>query len=260
MFYNKNRDIKIVIREDLTQLPYNSTPTNTLKNNDLHEKIKKIYEHSFDITNKTVYFLNGIEIKQEIYKQKFNLKTTKDPAKADYIIYGNKHIQNPYMNKAFYYIDNNIIDMLNRYNHKYLYHRNIKTVHAIRKNLSLEEAIKMFRMSCSDEETNQTLLKTLIVDIDYNEYPLFVAILLRKIRYRSKDNVFSSYTSNFYDKFNIRLPSIYSNTIILEWILNNQTFPDIDLVVDIFNSQLKDFELKKKEKAAVIETTNKWDL
>jgi hypothetical protein len=258
MYYRE--DVKIVVREDVKKLPFGSCPTKTLQNNDLHAKIKKAYEHSFDITNKTIYFLNGIEIKQEVYKQKFNLKTTKDPSKADYIIYGKRHIDSHYWDRETFCIKNDAIDLLNKYSHKYLHYKHIKTVHAAKKSLSLEEAIKMFRMSCSDDQTNQKLLKTLVVDVDYDEYPLLVAILLRKIRPRAQDNVFLSYSNSFYKKFNIRLQNIYSNLINLDWILDNQSYPDIDMVVGIFNSQLKDFELKKKEKVAVIETTNKWDL
>lgn len=253
-------DTKIVIRENLVKDPYSSNPDKVIKSNELNNKIKNVYEHNFDITNKTVYFINGIEIKQEVYKEKFNLKTTKDPAKADYIIYGKKHIDSYYWDSNTYCIKHDVIDLINKYGDKFVDYKNVKMIYSESKKVNLEEAIKMFRMSCSDNETNQKLLKTLIVDVNYEEYPLLVAILMRRIKPRSQDNVFLSYYNSFHKKFNIRLHNIYSNKIDLDWILNNQSYADIDLVVGIFNSQLKDFELKKKETAAVIETTNNWDL
>lgn len=227
--------------------------------------IEKIKERKVDIKNKTVYFLNNIEIKQEVLKEKYSLKTTKDPNKAEYIIYGKRHID-----KLWYYsmplVNKSIIDIIKNYHNKMIAHNNILTSGlSSSKEISKEEALKMFRMSCSDEYTNQTLLKTLIIDIDYKKYPLLVAILTRRLKAKSTETIYKNYCNEYYTSgLSKNISNIYTKNIDFSWIVNNQDSEDLELIISIFNTQFQNFELKVKNDIKTENTeqnnSSQWDL
>jgi hypothetical protein len=229
------------------------------------EIINKIKERKVDIKNKTIYFLNNIEIKQEVLKEKYFLKTTKDPNKADYIIYGRKHID-----QVWYYsmplVNKSIMDIIKNYNHKMISHKNILTSGlSSSKEISEEEALKMFRMSCSDESTNQALLKTLIIDIDYKRYPLLIGILIRRLKPKSTETIYKNYYNEYYNSgLSKRISNIYTKNIDFSWIVDNQDSEDLKLIISLFNTQFQDFELRLKNniKTEKIEqdNLNQWDL
>jgi len=201
---------------------------------ELNDALTEVSKRKIDITNKTIFFLNGIEIKQELYKKNYNLKTTKDPEKADYIVFGQRHIHKNYWGYGYYHINKNIIDICKKYHDKFLDYRN---------------------------DVNAKLLKTLVIDIDYNEYPLLMSILLRKIRTRTSDGIFLNYYNQFRaSSAYINLGNVYSNHIDLKWIIDNVGAKDLELVIGLFNEQIPDFQLVRKNPAPALTETNKWDL
>lgn len=223
--------------------------------------VKEIANKKADIKNKTVYFLNGIEIKQEVFKQKFSIQTTKDPNKADYIIYGKNHIDNIWW-YTLPQIRKDIYDILHTYHSKMIHHSNILTTTGLNSRiLSEEDALKLFRMSCSDEQTNQKLLKTLVIDIDYKLYPLLIGILLRRLKPKAGDNIYKNYYREYYSFDGcIRVGNIYTNSIDFSWILKNTEAKDIDLIVSIFNNEIPHFELKRKNENKQMVSKNEWNL
>lgn len=228
---------------------------------ELSDALAEISKRKIDITNKTIFFLNGIEIKQELYKKNYNLKTTKDPEKADYIVFGQRHIHKNYWGYGYYHVHKNVLEICKKYHSKLLDYRNIMAAATKKQVLTHENALKLFRMSCSDDITNVKLLKTLVIDIDYNDYPLLVSILLRKTRTRASDGVFLNYYKQFMESSAyISIGNIYSNHIDLKWIIDNVGAKDLELVIGLFNEQIPDFQLVRKSPAPVVDETNKWDL
>ena len=228
---------------------------------ELNDALIEVSKRKIDITNKTIFFLNGIEIKQELYKKNYNLKTTKDPEKADYIVFGQRHIHKNYWGYGYYHINKNIIDICKKYHDKFLDYRNIMAAATKQQTLTHENALKLFRMSCAEDDVNAKLLKTLVIDIDYNEYPLLVSILLRKVRTRTSDGVFLNYYNQFAaSSAYINLGNVYSNHIDLKWIIDNVGAKDLELVIGLFNEQIPDFQLVRKNPVPALTETNKWDL
>lgn len=196
-------------------------------------------DSKINIINSVLFFFPKVSLKQELLKEKYSCKSTRSPAKSDYIIYDDNCVRR--------IISGLIILPLEYepYIHKMVNVDNIEPPSG--DDLTEDEALKLLKMSLNAGDIKVSrLLVNNIIGINTNKYPLLVRILSSRTRGSHRSNRVYINILNSLPRY--ILHSASSEDILpISWLIANIDAPDIDFLIKVFNKQSNSITLTKKK-------------